>query len=70
MQDMRTAPTSNSTELPVCDLSCRSVRIQRRRDNGFVEFEFSVGWPELVVELTMKESDFQSFCKEQQVNPL
>jgi phenol hydroxylase P0 protein len=51
--------------LPACDLSRRSVRVMQRRANGFVEFEFSVGWPELVVELTMAEPDFQDFVRRQ-----
>lgn len=54
----------------ICDLSLRSVRVLRRRENGFVEFEFSVGWPELMVELIMLEEDFQAFCKTQQVRVL
>ena len=41
------------------------MRVLQRRANGFVEFEFSVGWPELVVELTMAEPDFQDFCRRQ-----
>jgi len=57
-------------ELPACDLSRRSVRVLQRRGNGFVEFEFSVGWPELVVELTMTEADFQAFCRRQQATVL
>lgn len=47
----------------------RRVRVLSRRENGFVEFEFSVGWPELAVELTMTEKDFQDFCKAQSVEP-
>ncbi|GGH67130.1 hypothetical protein GCM10010975_36640 [Comamonas phosphati] len=57
-------------ELPACDLSRRTVRVMRRRANGFVEFEFSVGWPELVVELTMTEHDFQEFCLKQNATVL
>ncbi|WP_353234620.1 phenol hydroxylase subunit [Diaphorobacter ruginosibacter] len=63
-------PDSNALQLPACDLSHRSVRVQRRRANGFVEFEFSVGWPELVVELAMPEADFQEFCETQQARLL
>jgi len=45
-------------DLPRVDVNKRSVRILRTRDNGFVEFEFSVGWPELMVELMLREPDF------------
>lgn len=57
-------------ELPAVDLTQRSVRVARRRPNGFVEFEFSIGWPELMVELTMTEADFQAFCKAQNAQVL
>lgn len=65
-----TSPCAMPPELPACDLSRRSVRVLQRRGNGFVEFEFSVGWPELVVELTMTEADFQAFCRRQQATLL
>ncbi|NLY65881.1 MAG: phenol hydroxylase [Alcaligenaceae bacterium] len=45
------------------DLSRRSVHILSRRDNGYIEFEFSIGWPELALELVLSEKDFQQFCK-------
>jgi len=57
-------------DLPRCDVSQRSVRILRTRDNGFVEFEFSVGWPELMVELTMMQADFDAFCQQQRARIL
>jgi phenol hydroxylase P0 protein len=60
-----TSPATTNSPLPACDLSRRSVRVMQRRANGFVEFEFSVGWPELVVELTMAEPDFQDFVRRQ-----
>lgn len=45
------------------DLSRRSVRVLTRRANGFIEFEFSIGWPELALELVLPEKDFLVFCK-------
>ncbi|CAM5183517.1 hypothetical protein CDEN61S_03599 [Castellaniella denitrificans] len=45
------------------DMARRSVHVLSRRANGFVEFEFSIGWPELSVELMLPEADFQAFCK-------
>lgn len=63
-------PVSSALQLPACDFSRRSVRVQRRRTNGFVEFEFSIGWPDLVVELAMPEMDFQEFCRAQRAQVL
>lgn len=50
-----------------CDISKRYVRITEQRADGFVEFEFSVAWPELCVELIMLQADFEQFCQENQV---
>ena len=48
-----------------CDVSRKFVRVLKRRDNGFIEFEFSIGWPELSVELMLPERDFEAFCATQ-----
>lgn len=50
-----------------CDVSKRFIRVLRRRDNGLVEFEFSIGWPELVVELMLPHKDFDAFCEKHKV---
>lgn len=49
------------------DVTRKFVRVTGRRDNGMVEFEFSVGEPEVAVELIMPEAAFQSFCAEHHV---
>lgn len=59
--------TTEVLDLPKADLTQRSVNVLRRRENGFVEFEFSVGWPELVVELMMTQPDFEQFCNRQHI---
>ncbi|MCE1240073.1 MAG: phenol hydroxylase subunit [Azonexaceae bacterium] len=46
----------------VFDAGRRYVRICDRRADGFVEFEFSIGDPELAVELMLPESAFHEFC--------
>ena len=56
--------------LPECDVSRRFVRVLQRRSNGFVEFEFSIGWPELFVDLMLPQSAFDEFCVQQQVQLL
>ena len=62
---MQTTATPESESLPQCDLSRRFVRVLQRRNNGLVEFEFSIGWPELSVELMLPERDFANFCAAQ-----
>lgn len=59
-----------SIPLPAVDLSKRYVRVTAQRDNGFIEFEFSVGWQELVVELILMPPDFKAFCEANHVEML
>ena len=42
-------PEPLATDRLYCDVSRKFVRVLKRRDNGFIEFEFSIGWPELAV---------------------
>lgn len=69
-----TAGTAGSADaslvLPEVDLGRRFVRIRGRQDNGFIEFNFSVGWPDLVVELVLAPADFETFCRENDVRIL
>lgn len=53
-------------DLP-CDVSRKFVRVLQRRGNGLVEFEFSIGWPELAVELMLPQPAFEAFCQTHQV---
>jgi len=46
----------------VFDVTRRYVRVRERRDDGFVEFDFSIGDPGLSVELVMSARDYESFC--------
>ena len=46
----------------VFDVTRRYVRVRQRRDDGFVEFDFSIGDPGLSVELVMALPDYESFC--------
>ena len=43
------------------------MRVTGKRDDGFVEFDFSVGQPEVALEMVLKQQDFEKFCAEQQV---
>jgi phenol hydroxylase P0 protein len=45
----------------------RFVRKLKERANGFVEFEFAIGEPEIFVELILPREDFAEFCATNQV---
>lgn len=45
------------------DITRRYVRFRTHRDDGFVEFDFSIGDPALSVELVMPVLEYQSFCR-------
>ncbi|MPW08065.1 phenol hydroxylase [Paraburkholderia sp. CNPSo 3155] len=49
------------------DVTRRYVRVREQRDDGFVEFDFSIGDPGLSVELVMSAHDFASFCANHRV---
>lgn len=57
-------------DLPACDIARRFVRIKETRPDGLVSFEFSIGWPELSVDLMLPRPAFEEFCIQQQVQPL
>jgi phenol/toluene 2-monooxygenase (NADH) P0/A0 len=38
------------------------VRVLERHPNGFVKFEFAVGWPDLACELALPQALFDEFC--------
>ncbi|HAX19259.1 MAG TPA: phenol hydroxylase [Hydrogenophaga sp.] len=64
---MTTATTPESQNLPTVDLQRRYVRLLERRGDGLVSFEFSIGWPELAVELMLPAAAFDEFCARHQV---
>lgn len=45
----------------------RFVRLTRERDDGFVEFDFAIGDPEIFVELVLPRAAYQAFCRQQGV---
>jgi len=49
------------------DTRTRYVRYHRLTSNGFVEFAFGVGSPELMAELIMPLAAYRDFCKANQV---
>lgn len=48
---------------PLFDRTQRFVRITAQREDGYVEFDFSVGDPDLAVELIMNRAMFIRFCQ-------
>lgn len=49
------------------DPRARYVRYHRLTENGFVEFAFGVGSPELMAELIMPLAVYREFCEANQV---
>ncbi len=64
---MTTTTTPEPRNLPAVDLQRRYVRLIERRGDGLVSFEFSIGWPELAVELMLPSAAFDEFCTRHQV---
>jgi phenol/toluene 2-monooxygenase (NADH) P0/A0 len=64
---MQAMPAQTSHELDAAALARKYVRVIERRPDGFVAFEFSIGWPELAVELLLPASAFDEFCAAQRV---
>jgi phenol/toluene 2-monooxygenase (NADH) P0/A0 len=54
----------------VCDIALKYVRVTEVRDDGLVMFEFSIGWPEQMVELVLPQPAFDEFCATHQVQHL
>ncbi len=55
-------PPARETREPPC-----YVRVTATREEGFIEFEFAIGDPELAVELVMQPTAFHEFCARHRV---
>lgn len=64
---MNTTDTPEPTLMPLVDVNLKYVRVLERRADGLVSFEFSIGWPELAVELLLPTAAFDAFCTQHQV---
>ena len=60
----------SDSQLPAVDTSLRFVRVLEFRADGLVSFEFSIGWPELAVELMLPVPAFEVFCANNRVQRL
>ena len=52
---------------PAVDLNQKFVRLIERRLDGFVEFEFAIGDPELFAEMLLPSDAYESFCQSNHV---
>ncbi|MFZ4535151.1 phenol hydroxylase subunit [Propionivibrio sp.] len=66
---METVPISSNPPPPM-DTSRRFVRVRGERGNGFIEFDFAIGEPELFVELILGPEAFADFCADNKVEML
>lgn len=48
----------------------RWVRVTQERADGFIEFDFAIGDPELSVELILPRTAFEEFCRHNQAQVL
>lgn len=60
---MSRAKTSPEMEKYKLDISRRFVRVTGEHKNGFVEFDYAVGEPEVFVELVLPIEAFDDFCE-------
>ena len=52
---------------PAFGVRQRYVRLLQVRPDGFVEFEFAIGEPELAVELILPADAYREFCRHNEV---
>lgn len=57
-------------EQATMDTTRRFVRLSGERPNGFVEFEFAIGEPEIFVEMILPRVAFAEFCATNRVEML
>ncbi len=62
-------PGEDAIALPTdaATMARRYVRVTGHSDNGFVQFEYSVGWPDFALEMALPEALFNDFCLKNKV---
>lgn len=67
----KTAPlklvADSQPKTPEDDLTTRYVRVRSTSREGYVEFDFAIGDPNLFVELILPAEAFKSFCENNNV---
>jgi phenol hydroxylase P0 protein len=64
---MNTPTPLSSDPDETVNVRAKYVRLLERRSDGLVSFEFSIGWPELSVDLLLPSAAFDEFCALHQV---
>jgi phenol hydroxylase P0 protein len=64
------APASGPASEPSFDTTATYVRVTGERPDGFVEFDFAIGEPEIFVELILPPEAFAEFCEANTVTVL
>jgi phenol/toluene 2-monooxygenase (NADH) P0/A0 len=65
-----TSLPASSVQPAVLDTTRRFVRLRGERANGFVEFDFAIGEPEVFIEMILDREAFNEFCATNQVEML
>lgn len=55
---------------PPFDPARRYVRLTQVRSDGFVEFEFAIGDPDLAVDLILPADAYRNFCRDNHAVPI
>ncbi|MBS1191409.1 MAG: lapK [Rhodocyclaceae bacterium] len=61
--------SASSPQQPM-DTTRRFVRLRGERANGFVEFDFAIGEPEIFIEMILGREAFAEFCAANRVEML
>ena len=63
---MSTQPQDEPAGTQPFDLTKRYVRLRQVRADGFIEFEFAIGDPQLCVDLILPAEAYREFCRNNQ----
>ncbi len=63
-------PSSVAPDSAPFDATRKFVRVTGEPKAGLVAFEFSIGWPELAVDLVLPQAAFDEFCLTHRVQRL
>ena len=66
---MTTSPRGRD-DMTGFDVQKRYVRLLRVRPDDFVEFEFSIGDPDLAMELILPAAAYREFCRDNHVTTI
>lgn len=67
---MRRVTSEGASQHEGFDTGWKFVRVVERRPDGFVEFQFAIGDPDVFVEMIMSPEAFAEFCEANEVTML